>query len=390
LAANHENVLRIELIVKRKKLVIISHTEHVIHQGIAYGWGPTVSEIDQLATHWKEVIHVGCLHSKALPLSSIPYSSTNIKFVSIPRYGGQGVLAKLGILLKAPLTIITVLKVIKGASEVQLRLPTAMGLYLLPILSFLPRKYLLWIKYAGDWTGSNVPISFLIQRWWLIRNLARCKVTINGFWPNQPKHCISFENPCLLESDISDAKPTISSKQFKPPFNLIFVGRIEHGKGLQRIVDALQSIPVSFINKVDFVGDGNDFDFYRSQLDNINHSVYLHGFLTKNQIIPIFKKAHFLLLPSDSEGFPKVVAEGACFGCIPVVSDVSSISHYISPSNGFIWPIQSNVTYTKVLETALQSPEYELKDMAHKLSELSTSFTHQRYFTQLTINILKP
>src|SRR5690606_35614436 len=102
------------------------------------------------------------------------------------------------IFIKIPKIISQVAKSVKGASEVQLRLPTSMGLFLLPLFSFiLPRRYTFWVKYAGSWNQENAAFASRLQHWWLKNNLARCKVTINGFWDNQPKHCYSFENPCL-------------------------------------------------------------------------------------------------------------------------------------------------------------------------------------------------
>src|SRR5690606_11098200 len=200
--------------MKRKKLVIISHTEHYKDStGVIKGWGPTINEVNYLADYWEEVVHVGCLHHKKTPPSSLAYTRKNISFVAIPPYGGKSLRDKFMILFKIPRIITTVIKSVNGATEVQLRLPTSMGLFLLPLFSFfLPRTFTFWVKYAGNWNQENPPLSYTLQRWWLKKNYAKCKVTINGFWDNQPLHCYSFENPCLTQEDIERGKEIAERK----------------------------------------------------------------------------------------------------------------------------------------------------------------------------------
>ena len=67
------------------------------------------------------------------------------------------------------------------------------------------------------------------------------------------------------------------------------------------------------------------------------------------QSVHIYSKCDFIILPSKSEGFPKVIGEAMNYGCIPIVSDVSCISQYIQNGvNGFlIKPITSKEIYKK-------------------------------------------
>ena len=85
-----------------KKLVIISHTEHYRKDGEYVGWGPTITEINFLAQYWDEVVHISCLLDSEPPGSSLPYKLKNIRFVSIPPFGGPNWKDKLGILFKMP------------------------------------------------------------------------------------------------------------------------------------------------------------------------------------------------------------------------------------------------------------------------------------------------
>lgn len=123
--------------MKRKKLVIISHTEHYKDKnGIVKGWGATINEVNYLSDFWEEVVHIGCLHKSEPPKSALPYTKKNIRFVAIPPYGGKTILSKILIITKIPKIIKTISKETKNATEVQLRVPTGMAVFLLPFFLY--------------------------------------------------------------------------------------------------------------------------------------------------------------------------------------------------------------------------------------------------------------
>ena len=371
--------------MKRKKLVIISHTNHYQDGASVKGWGPTISEINFLADYWDEIIHIGCLNIGEVPSSSLPYTKSNIKFVAIPPYGGKSLISKVLIFSKIPKIIAAVLKNIKDASEVQLRLPTSMGLFLLPLFSFfIARKFIFWVKYAGNWGSASQPLSYRLQKNWLQKNYAKCNVTINGFWPNQPFHCHSFENPCLTEQDILSGKSVALQKDFSGGFEFVFVGRLENAKGVQRIIEALRTVPQDTIKMVHFVGDGPKKEEYLAQLDFLKDKFKFHGFLGREEVHKVLAVSHFFLLPSASEGFPKALAEAACYGVIPVVSDVGSIPHYINVSNGFVWEIGGERSFGQVLLSALEATPVELKDISNNITRVGKMFTFENYYAKLS------
>ncbi len=368
-----------------KKLVIISHTEHYYDsKNQIIGLGSTVSEINFLADYWQEIVHVACLHHSDPSKNAIHYSKPNIKFVPIPPFGGKKIIDKLLVFFKILEIFYQVLKSINRATEVQLRLPTSIGLFLLPLFSiFIPRKFTLWVKYAGDWSELNPPISNRMQRWWLNKNFASCRVTINGFWNNQLKHCLSFENPCLTLNEIEIGKSVSENKNFNKPFIFAFVGRLDSEKGVDEIIKALKTISFDTIDKVHFIGDGEKLEFYKKQIHFLNDKIIFHGFLEKRQVHEILKQSHFFLLPSKSEGFPKVIAEACCYGTIPIVSNVGSILHYVNNSNGFIWDIKSNENFSATIQKAINSDKISLGEKSIAGIELAKKFTFVNYVHKL-------
>src|SRR5690606_10301011 len=120
----------------------------------------------------------------------------NINFVPLTPLGGKGYAAKLKIILNIPKIIRVVQKTLQKVDVFQLRTPTGIGVFLIPYLTLFSNKAG-WYKYAGNWNQKNPPFGYAVQRW-MLKNQTR-KVTINGTWPKQPKHCLTFENPCLTE-----------------------------------------------------------------------------------------------------------------------------------------------------------------------------------------------
>lgn len=377
--------------MKRKKLLIISHTEHYLNANQqVVGWGSTIAEINHLADFWDEVIHIGCFYKKTAPKIALPYTKSNIHFVPISPFGGKTIFDKVGILFKIPKIIATVIKHQKDVSEVQLRLPTSMGIFLLPLFSFfLFRKYTFWIKYAGNWSQVNPPLSSKIQRWWLVNNFAKSKVTINGFWPNQPQHCLSFENPCLNNEDIIKGKEIVKTKKFTDKFNLCFIGRLDEAKGVDLIIDALKRINLDKIEKIYFIGDGDRRKYFQNQAAFLEGKAVFYGFLSKQRVHNILATSHFLLLPSKSEGFPKVIAEAACYGVLSIASDVGSISHYINETNGFVWKYNGSESFESVLNRAFDTKPDQLAQLSQNVLPLAEMFTFENYRNKLEQHILE-
>lgn len=370
-----------------KRLVIISHTEHYIQaDGTVAGWGATINEINHLSGNFEVIYHIAFLHPGTPPPSSLPYTSPSIKFVPLQPVGGKGMGAKLKMLWHIPAIINTVRKTLRQVDVFQLRAPTGMGVFLIPYLMLFSKKRG-WYKYAGNWGQDIPPFSYALQRRML--KLQKCPVTINGHWPNQPEHCHSFENPCLTEEDITNGKSISENKEFQSPFVFTFIGRLDEAKGVSTLLEALKYIPSEKIKSVHFAGDGKDIETYKTTAAFLGDKVNFHGFVTQQEVHAILKESHFLLLPSKSEGFPKVIAEAACYGAIPIVSTVGSISHYINQSNGFLWNRETGATYDQLLDKAVHSSPEELKHISQKATLLAADFTFNNYLQKLKATVFK-
>ncbi|MEZ4802539.1 MAG: glycosyltransferase [Gelidibacter sp.] len=332
------------------KLAIISHTEHYkdANDNIV-GWGPTVNEINHLLEVFDTIYHVAMFYECDPPSSSLPYISERIIFVPLPALGGKSTFDKLRIIFRSLEVMKTVNATLKKADYFQLRTPTGIGVFLIPFLTVFVKKNG-WYKYAGNWNQKNPPLGYFVQRTML--KWQQRKVTINGQWPNQPTNCLTFENPCLTMSDIDLGNDIRREKTIEGKIEICYVGRLEKQKGVAYLIESIGRLSKNQkhqISKVHLVGNGEDLQLFKIMAAKTDVEFLFHGFLSRNKVFEIYQKCQIFLMPTTaSEGFPKAIAEAMNFGCIPVVSTVSSIGQYIKHFETGI--CIENVTIEKVIQ----------------------------------------
>ncbi|WP_370392200.1 glycosyltransferase [uncultured Winogradskyella sp.] len=368
------------------KLAIISHTEHYkLADGTIVGWGPTITEINFLAQIFDEIYHIAMFHDVEAPESSLPYTSDTIKFVPVEPTGGHSISDKIKVLLAAPKVIKTVNSVLKKTDCFQLRAPTGIGVFLIPYLTLFSRKKG-WYKYAGNWNQQSPPLGYALQRFML--NHQNRKVTINGRWPNQKSHCLSFENPCLTQSDLEEGIKVRTKKNKESLINFCYAGRLEREKGVGRIIEAFNCLDEELstrVGKVHLVGDGSQIEYFKILSGNSKIDFVFHGFLPTSKLFKIYEASHFFIMPTTaSEGFPKVIAEAMNFGCLPVVSNISSIGQYVMDgNNGFlISPIDEGHVMKVIAKALLMSPE-DYRSFVMKNDKIVRKFTYMYYVERI-------
>ena len=373
------------------KLAIISHTEHYkSSEGTIVGWSPTVNEINHLSHYFESVAHVAMFHSVKAPLSVMPYAQANIHFVKLPTLGGRSIWSKVWLILNIPLVLYRVHKVLKQVDVFQLRTPTGIAIFLIPYVTLFSKKKG-WYKYAGNWNQKHPPFGYRLQRW-LLKKQSRC-VTINGRWKNQPSHCLTFENPCLTDEDIRDGKSVRSQKTLGRKISFCYVGRLETPKGVGRIIEAFNNLndqSKARVDEVHFVGDGIERHHFESIAESSDINFVFHGFLDRDAVFNIYKKSHIFLMPTTaSEGFPKVIAEAANFGCIPVVSGVSAIAQYIVHNeNGFIIRPISSQGLLEQLRAIFEMDDKTFSEFLKKNEDFVKRFTFEYYISKIRNEIL--
>lgn len=355
------------------KLLIISNMSHYEKNNQIVGWGPTVQEIDALSTIFEEVTHIGCLHETEAPASSLPYQSKNISFIPLPPAGGESLVSKFKILRYSIRYIRTINKWLPWADIVHVRCPANIPLVALIVLISSRKPKYRWVKYAGNWNPEGKEAwSYTFQHWILQKNLHRGVVTINGEWPNQPKHIFSFYNPSLTSQEMQTATEIAQSKEMTLPVCLIYVGRLDSSKGVGRILEiANQLKELNFPFELELIGDGPEKNAFIQKTEEIQISpaVHFRGWLPKTEIGKYYAKAHIILFPSSSEGWPKVLSEAMAYGVVPIASTVSSIPQILKKTGA-----------------GIAIPFDQLEKYTQKIIELSTNPAQWKNYSQAGVN----
>ncbi len=371
------------------KLCIISHTEHYkTSTGELVSWGATVTEINHLTKVFDEIYHVAMYYDELSPASSLPYTSNKIKFIPIPVLGGHTLASKLKTITNIPKVISIVNKTLKKVDCFQLRCPTGVGVFLIPYLNLCVNKPG-WYKYAGNWNQEKPPLGYFIQRS-LLKKQTKV-VTINGKWNDQKEHCLTFENPTLVIPEIEEGEEIIKHKDYSGKLNFCFVGRLEKPKGVERIIKAIGLLKNKHrIGTIHFVGDGKEMPYFKKIASETDVNIVFHGGLPRDKVFEIYKQSHAFLLPSTaSEGFPKVIAEALCYGCVPIVSDISSITQYIKHNkNGLILkPVNTEILGTQ-MDVFLHKSASEIKELVLNNKDLLQRFTYEFYVARIKNDVM--
>ena len=146
---------------------------------------------------------------------------------------------------------------------------------------------------------------------------------------------------------------------------IITACRLDKNKGVDVLLKALQALKTDDV-KVLIVGDGTE----RKALEELAASVGLQqkvmfmGHRSRQELLELYNLSDIFTLTSYSEGLPRVLIEAMACGCIPIVTDVGSISALtINGYNGFtLTPGDYSVLSEKIRAT-LALPKEELKQM---------------------------
>ena len=365
------------------KLVVVSHTPHYRSAAGTVGWGPTVREIDHLAELFQEIVHVAPLHEGVAPEGALPYSSARVRVVAVRPAGGEGAKDKLGILLRAPGWARAILREVTVADFLHVRCPAGISLVTLALLPFVRGDVKRWIKYAGNWKpDGSEPWSYRLQRRWLLSDRTRGLVTVNGEWPNQPAHVRSFLNPCLTDTELEEGRCSAAEKRTGGPVRLLFIGRLEKNKGAGHAVCILDRLLASNVAaSLDLVGDGPERGIFEALTDQlgVRHSVLFHGWRRRSELTPLLGRAHFLLLPTVSEGWPKVLSEGMAYGAIPLAGRVSCIPQYLERfRTGRAFPAVDEQAFVDAVRWYLWHPA-EWKDESQRAVAAAELFSYSRF-----------
>jgi glycosyltransferase involved in cell wall biosynthesis len=169
------------------------------------------------------------------------------------------------------------------------------------------------------------------------------------------------------------------------------VGRTASAKGLgvalqvvRRLRDGglpAQGLDLSF----DVLGDGPERPHFERQCGQLELAsiVRFHGWVAHERVCEILRDAHFILLPSQSEGGPKVLSEAMAYGVVPISSRVSAIPQILAEvGSGAALPPDDVSGYVQAIHEIVDEPGL-WRQMVNAGLTAAPRFTFERYLMRL-------
>ena len=392
------------------KFVIITHVQHIKIDNQYFGYAPYIREMNIWMKYVDEVIVVAPLIDSELNPIYEKYSHSNISFCEAAEFEITSLTNLIKTLIKLPEIFNSVYKAMSQADHIHLRCPGNMGLIGALVQILFPNKQKT-AKYAGNWDPkSKQPWSYRLQKWilsntFLTRNM---QVLVYGEWPNQTKNIKPFFTATYSESEIQNSEFRIQNKwslpaQSKtiennfdsarldkieidlPPTSFLFVGTLSKGK---QPLYAIQLVEKLYQHgkkvQLNLYGDGilrPTLETYIKQ-NNLQDIVFLRGNQSKETVLKGYQNSHFLILPSKSEGWPKVVAEAMFWGCVPIASPVSCVPFMMgNGSRGVILQEELNQDVDQI--EAVISKQEVYQKMASEGQTWSRQFTTDKFEAEI-------
>ena len=360
-------------IFRKFKLGIISDTrmfldeERFINESV-------LREVNSFAPLFNQIIWLGYHYQGRATSNTSNKILNNVEIKLVPSSGGNSFLEKVKVLFFIPYYFLQILKVVLKSDIIHTRGPSIPALITILISYFFPKK-IFWHKYAGDWQRISNTLSYRFQANLLYR-LSHGIIVVSKKNHNDSKNILEWNNPCIYKEELKGNREKAMQKHYLSKLTFCFVGRIEDAKGFHLVQNAFGDLLDSeWIDKVHCVGACD-----KELTLNANKKFIYHGLINRASLDSVYEKSHFIILPSVSEGFPKVLIEAASFGCIPIVSSLESIIYHINKikNNGFLLDAINTESLIDIL-IDINKNRHELDGMKRNVLKICDNFTYEKY-----------
>jgi len=151
---------------------------------------------------------------------------------------------------------------------------------------------------------------------------------------------------------------------------VLYLGRLTAAKNVRVIVDAIAMV-ISKGKRCELtvVGEGPE----KTDLTNLvrarslENSVHFTGGVSNTEATRWLKWTDVLVLVSETEGWPKAIAEGMAFGAVCIGSDRGIIPEMLSDGRGFVVPAgDSNALAQLLLQVSKTDDLAPMRDRARR------------------------
>ena len=366
------------------KFLIVTHVVHTQKGTDFFAYSPYVNEMNIWLQHVDSVTIIAPLKKGEVASLHQKYNSNSINFIPVPEFSFINYKESIKAIVVLPIILWKLFRIMFSAQHIHLRCPGNMGLLGSFVQMFFPFKAKS-AKYAGNWDPkAKQPWSYKFQKF-ILRNTFlthNIQVLVYGDWNNQTKNIKSFFTATYSEKEVTAVPP----KSLEAKIKFIFVGTLVKGKQPLLTVKLFEKIQQDYPNlELSLYGEGVERETLENYiaLHSLQSSVFLKGNQDRETMKEIYKNSHFLMLPSKSEGWPKVVAEAMFWGCLPIASSVSCVPSMLDfGKRGIVLDENLEQNIPLIQELLVNPLEYEKRRTA--AMQWSRNFTLEKFEKEIT------
>jgi glycosyltransferase involved in cell wall biosynthesis len=156
--------------------------------------------------------------------------------------------------------------------------------------------------------------------------------------------------------------------------NLLYLGRLEKEKGLNLLIQSLNSLKSDFEFNLKIIGSGSQRDL----IENVDFVEY-HPFMGQEDLINQLEDIDFFVLPSNYEPWGVVIHEMAAAGIPIICSDSCGArsAFVFNNYNGFVFKNNSEKSLNSCLQSAFNISTDRMIEFKKRSYELSKFITPQ-------------
>jgi glycosyltransferase involved in cell wall biosynthesis len=184
--------------------------------------------------------------------------------------------------------------------------------------------------------------------------------------------------------DLSDLEFKENARIESDPIIFLFVGRLCKPKGIFELLRAFSSAQLRVPARLRIAGDGPERDELERLCEQLGISDKVDFLGQVPKVAPLFKTSHVLVLPSHSEGIPRVIMESFASGVPVIGTAIPGIQQLIKHEHsGLLVDVDNVASLSDALERISQSPKLG-REMALRAREIvTTKYSAVRMATEL-------
>lgn len=321
--------------------------------------------LEQMCQSFDSVVMLCKLRKGVPPAGFYRVDHQNLEIVTVPALPSE-----LGAIVVQPLVFFKGLSMMKKCDVVHARMPDWNGITgaCVSRLSGVPCFH----QIIDDWYGNamSIPlkksfglgaglrIALLIYDW-LERLVSRGQLVFAQGQLSYDKHANACERHLVLSSAHRDEEiSTVRDKCVGEQVKLLAVGRLQDVKNHEMLIRAMPEIRAFDPRcELTILGEGKKRDQLQSLAEQLGLSdvVSMPGNLPHDKLWSEYDAADLFILPSRSEGTPKVVLEAMARGCPVIASSVGGVPSAVKHmQSGLLFESNQQDQMTEMIQLMLK------------------------------------